>query len=192
MTRLRSSDGWNENSKLSIVLTGVSRTVCSAKATLRPSREEYAPINYSSIASIAVISPRSRCCRTWSRTFIARGMRRPRRLSRMRSLTAVTGRPPRQLAVAGFDHPLVLAFQHRMSGNQFSGLEDADFPGMVLGREYALAGPHHLDPRNGTIAIASRVDYRAANWTDIGRTTGRQELYAHLNMIAMTGARPPT
>ena len=94
ITRLRSSEGWKEKSKLSSVLTGVSRAVCSAMAILRHSREAYSSSSNSSMASSAVTSPRSTRCRTWSRISSARGMRRPTWLPRMRSLTEVIGPPP--------------------------------------------------------------------------------------------------
>ena len=62
--RLRSSEGWNEKSKPDSVLMVASRAICSAALIRRLSRMVISSASSVSIASIALIWPRSSCWTT--------------------------------------------------------------------------------------------------------------------------------
>src|SRR4051794_3166912 len=80
--RLRSSEGWKANSKPASVFTAVIRAVMRAIFTRRFWRSVSSSVSKVSIASSAVISPRSICRTVWSSTSRARAILRPTRLRR--------------------------------------------------------------------------------------------------------------
>ena len=85
MMRFLSSEGWKEKSKPASVLMVESRAMTSAVLTRRFSRKVNSSASRASIASSAVISPRSRRRTVASRISIARGILRPTMVCLMRS-----------------------------------------------------------------------------------------------------------
>src|SRR3954454_3476153 len=121
--RLRSSEGWKAKSKPESVFTAVIRAVISAIFTRRFWRRVSSSAKSRSMASSAVISPRSIWRTVWSSTSSARAILSPTRLRRMRSRVSAGGTAGTVMA----GHlPRPAALQHGMDRDQAAGVEDVD------------------------------------------------------------------